>query len=468
MIAGIDLGTSSVKILCTDQGHTVDRAQAAYGTDASRPMTEQWVGGICRALGQLKEREKITAIGLSSQVGTYVINGKDVLSWQEPVGKEELKEIREAFSQETFVQEISMNHPDILSYPLPRIRWLQKQYAGGEPITSVCQPKEWMLHFLAGAHFSDPYSWRGLAHQTTGQYSQRMLEYLGIRETILPPLQDPCRAAGKVTKEAALLTGLPEGIPVYTGCNDYYASLLGMGIIQPGQMFDVTGTSEHVGVITDTLQTDTQMVSSPYFRGNVFYGVTASSGASLSYGIRMYDLKSLDMDGYHRILDGMEKGIKPPLFLPYINGERAPIFDERARGVFFGISSGTSREEMAYAVLEGVAFSTLDIYRHLELSRTPEKVVISGGAAGNPVLNQIKADLLGIPAVVAAEPDTSAYGACILASLGEGVYTDMESAAISMCRFGPPIQPRTIPVLEKRFRIYRELYRKLKPVFREL
>ena len=467
MIAGIDLGTSSVKILCIDQGHTVGRAQAVYDSSMNRPVTEQWAESICRAFGQLKNKDKITAIGLSSQVGTYIVNGKEVLSWQEPVGKAELKEIRDSFSKETFVQEISMNHPDILSYPMPRILWLQKKYAGREHIDSVRQPKEWMLRFLTKEDCSDPYSWRGLASQTEGQYSKKMLEYLRLTEEALPPLTDPCKKTGKVSKEAAYLTGIKEGIPVYNGCNDYYASLLGMGITQPGQMYDVTGTSEHVGVITEHLQVDTRMISSPYFQGNVLYGVTASSGASLAHGINMYDLKKLNPDDYHRILNSIETGKKPPVFLPYVNGERAPIFDEQAKGVFFGISSETTREEMAYAVLEGVAFSTLDIFRHLDLTFLPENVIVSGGAAGNQVLNQMKADLFGIPAVVAAEPDTSAYGACILAALGEGLYKDKESAVRAMCHYGIPVLPRKVPALEKRFQSYREIYQRLKPVFRK-
>lgn len=331
---------------------------------------------------------------------------------------------------------------------------------------SVCQPKEWLLHFLTGKMISDPCSWRGLANQETACYSRKMLDFIGIDPDVLPPLSLPWKTAGKVTGKAASLTGLKEGAPVYLGCNDYYASLLGMGITRPGQMFDVTGTSEHIGVITETLQTDTKMVSSPYFRGNVLYGVTASSGASLDYGIRLFDLKSLSPDDYNRILAGMSAGKEPPLFLPYLNGERAPIFDEQARGVFFGISGETSREDMAYAVLEGVAFSVLDVYRHLKLPFTPEKMIISGGAAKNPVLNQIKADLLGIPAVTAGEPDTSAYGACILAALGEGMYPDMDTAVSRMCCYGSLVTPQEVPVLEKRFAIYRDVYQRIRPVFR--
>ncbi|MCI6006568.1 MAG: FGGY-family carbohydrate kinase [Blautia sp.] len=467
MIAGIDLGTSSVKIICSDEGKVTARVQACYLSEADIPVTEQWIEAVCRAFRQLENvRDRITCVGLSSQVGTYIVNGEQVVSWQEPVGREELAEARRAFSEKTFEEEISMNHPDILSYPVPRIRWLKKQYGRTRSIMSVCQPKEWLLHFLTGKMISDPCSWRGLANQETACYSRKMLDFIGIDPDVLPPLSLPWKTAGKVTGKAASLTGLKEGAPVYLGCNDYYASLLGMGITRPGQMFDVTGTSEHIGVITETLQTDTKMVSSPYFRGNVLYGVTASSGASLDYGIRLFDLKSLSPDDYNRILAGMSAGKEPPLFLPYLNGERAPIFDEQARGVFFGISGETSREDMAYAVLEGVAFSVLDVYRHLKLPFTPEKMIISGGAAKNPVLNQIKADLLGIPAVTAGEPDTSAYGACILAALGEGMYPDMDTAVSRMCCYGSLVTPQEVPVLEKRFAIYRDVYQRIRPVFR--
>ena len=114
-----------------------------------------------------------------------------------------------------------------------------------------------------------------------------MLEKIGVSESILPRLQKPDSVAGFITEQASKETGIPAGVPVYVGCNDFFAGLLGMGMIRSGSMFDITGTSEHLGLITDKEpDLQTPVVHGPYFRHHALYGVTASSGASLPSAYR--------------------------------------------------------------------------------------------------------------------------------------------------------------------------------------
>jgi xylulokinase len=482
LTAGIDLGTSSVKVLLTDGKKTIAKASAPY----TEPAPDGWIRSVSRALGNLKRvddrmrqsfcrtqdsaeascgdgEERISpacikAVGLSSQVGTYVVNGKYVLGWQKACGTKELEEARGAFSREDFLREISMDHPDIFSYPVPRIKYMAgRMKRRGINIHSVCQPKEVLLRMLTGRYVSDQYSWRGLANQKNGRYSRVLLDWLGIPESCLPEIIGVTDMAGTITEDAAKATGLREGIPVYTGCNDFYASLLGMGITKAGQMFDITGTSEHVGAVTETLTQRDRCVSSPYPGGNVLYGVTASSGVSLSYGMRLFDLEKLQTETY--LAGGLSRA---PIFLPYLDGERAPVFDPDASGVFFGIRSGTSKADMAYAVMEGVAFSLLDIRRHLDLPFAPDRIRTAGGASRNHELNQLKADVLGISVEPLAEIDTSAYGACMLACIGKGVYGDPEEAARFMVQTGEQIDPVYHSELAERFLVYKELYKRVR------
>ena len=452
-ILGIDLGTSSVKILQRFEDGTIVKTKSAY--DEISPMG--WWKAIKQALSQL-ELINVSAIGLSSQVGTYIVDGKEVISWNTGIGTEELRHIKEKFSAKDFLDEISMPHPNIASYPIPRLLYIKKTYP---EVQKICQPKDFICEMLTGNWVTDPYSWRGLANLGTKQYSHKFLSMIGICEEQLPIIIDYTEVAG-YTKELQLEeTVLPEGIPVYVGLNDYYASLLGMGIQNLGDMFDISGTSEHLGVIEELMDLDTQMVSGPYLKHNVHYGVTASSGASLDFGLQIHK------DG----LVQLEKVSKhqPPIFLPYLNGERAPIWDAEARGMFFGISSGCTKEDMFYAVMEGVVFSLYHIYESMGKPKTTI-MKISGGAAVNPVLNQLKAEMFQIPVAVLEENDTSALGAVMVAAVGAGWYESIEDAILNICH----IKEQTEPVgkyntwLEERYSIYKKLYPAVKEQYKEL
>lgn len=471
-VLGIDLGTSSVKVLQRYADGTVIKSKRSY----KEIGTEGWWNAVCSALSEVT-LEDVEAIGLSSQVGTYIIDGQDVIGWDCGIGAEELTQIKKQYSRELFLKEISMPHPNIASYPIPRLKYIWEHYPNAK---KVCQPKDYICEQLTGNRVTDPYSWRGLANLETKKYSAYFLKAIGLTEDYLPEMLDAAALAG-YTRERVLCTEdaegrgadtggvqkkrgsvvLPEGISVYVGLNDYYASLLGMGIQNVGDMFDISGTSEHLGVIERSVNVDTKLVSGPYLHDYVHYGVTASSGASLDFGLQFYESGRIALE--------TEQKRNPPIFLPYLNGERAPIWDADARGMFFGISAGCSKEDMTYAVMEGVVFSLYHIY---ESMGKPDAALmrIAGGAAVNPVLNQLKAEMFGIPAAVMEEKDTSALGAAMTAAVGAGWYADFGEAAGDLCK----IKERIEPVgtyrgwLEKRFSIYKKLYPAVKEQYKEL
>lgn len=438
---GIDLGTSSVKVLCRYEDGRTEKTKAAY----EEISPAGWWNATVKALSEL-DTSSAAAVGLSSQVGTYIINEKDVISWSSGAGAEEIREIKASFPAQRFIREISMPHPQILSYPIPRLRFIQKGWGDG---ARVCQPKDLLGKLLTGRYATDKYSWRGLANMETGRYSDYFLKEAGSPQ--LPGIIGHTEKLGTVTEEASALTGLPKGLPVYAGLNDFFASLLGMGIRQVGDMFDITGTSEHLGIITGSLAADTSMVSGPYLENFVHYGVTASSGASLSFGMEAFGVPdTLSLEG-------------APVFTPYLNGERAPIFDRDAVGTFFGIRGDCTREQLACSVLEGVVFSIFHIYESIG-KPAAKKLVASGGAAQNDALNYLKAEMFGIPVTVPEESDTSALGAALVAAIGSGAYPDMDSAIAAHCRISKTVEPdgRLQSLLRKRFEIYKALYPSLK------
>lgn len=450
-IVGIDLGTSSVKIIKKYEDGHIEKLKNTY----ENPLPLGWWNSILKLLEEIDWREA-AAIGLCSQVGTYLVNDKDVLPWNGGMGKEELHWWKTNYSQEKFVEEISMPHPYIISYPLPRLKYIKEHY---NKIQKICQPKEYILEKLTGQWVTDAYSWRGLANLEWGKYSHYFLQQLSLEETMLPPIKRYDEMAG-YTKEIAFGKNvLPAGIPVYVGLNDYYAGLLGMGIGTVGEMFDVTGTSEHLGILQEKTQMDTALVSGPYLEHMVHYGVTASSGSSIKYGLKLmqqpFDLEKITQQ-------------KPPVFLPYLKGERAPIWDADARGVFFGMEEDCSLEQMAYSVMEGVVFSLYHIY---ETMGKPEmnKLVISGGAADIDCLNLLKSELFGVPVEIVEESDVSALGACMTAAVGMGFYQNYQQITKEWVKRKQGIFPtgRYKEWLEQRFEIYKELYFSLKPLYQK-
>lgn len=449
-ILGIDLGTSSVKIIKKYRDGHVEKLKNTY----VEPLPVGWWQSILKLLEEIDWKE-VSAIGLSSQVGTYLVNDEEVISWNKRVGKEELEWWKTNYSREKFVEEISMPHPDIISYPLPRLKFIKEHF---KRIQKICQPKEYILEKLTGEWVTDAYSWRGLANLETEKYSSFFLQKLSLEEKILPAIKRFDEIAG-YTKELNFAKNvLPEGIPVYVGLNDYYAGILGMGVNRIGQMFDVTGTSEHLGVLQGEIDVDTNLVSGPYIKHMVHYGVTASSGPSIKYGLKLLQEQEMDLN---KIVQQ-----KPPIFLPYVKGERAPIWNADARGIFFGIEEECSVGQMAYSVMEGVVFSLYHIYETMGKPKM-EKITVSGGAAYIDCLNLLKAEIFNVPVEIVEESDVSALGAAMTAAVGSGWYRDYGQVTKEWVK----IKQRIIPNgnygewFEKRFEIYKELYHRIEPMF---
>lgn len=435
-VLGIDLGTSSLKAILYCQCGTTQKVREKY--DQNNPS--EWKKALFRALEKI-DCSAVSAVGLSSQVGTYVVNDETVLPWNSKVGSEELKMLKARYSEECFIKEISMPHPDIPSYPLPRLAYIKVNV---QEIRSVCQPKDLLCEILTGRRVSDKYSFRGLCNMETGEYSSFFLSELSLSPDILPPLCEIGESVGYITKELCKRFGFRANTKVYTGLNDFYAALLGMGIKNKGDAFDITGTSEHFGVIEQKLVASTSLVSSEFFGNFVHYGVTASSGSSLRFSEKLCEEREISFD----LIDGA------PIFTPYINGERAPVFDADASGTFFGIGDNCNRQTLAYSVLEGIVFSIYHIYE--AMGKPPiNRIITCGGPSRNKLLTQIKAELFSVPVYVCKEVDTSALGAAMSTGLIEN----------SQLCVGDAVMPtgKHRERLLKRYEIYKNIY----PLLRE-
>ncbi|MGJ4849686.1 FGGY-family carbohydrate kinase [Bacillota bacterium Meth-B3] len=392
VVLGIDLGTSSAKLVVT--GYGPPRVMGiAYPEDAP-------LGAIGRAVAQLCDPREIEAVGLSGQTGTFLISDaggrvRARLPWYAPGRAEPLKRLLAAFSESEFVEMTGMVHPALASYPLPTALAIREDAALSRLLEDalLLQPKDQLCLTLCGRAASDVGSWRGLVHPGTRAYPERLLAFAGLEAAQLPPMEDWLA----VSAEGAAQTGLRPGTPVAVGANDFYAALNGMGVDGPGACFDVTGTSEHFGVVVGRRE-GTKLIESPYKNGFARYGVTACAGVSLDWARRLFGP------------DAPEIHARAPIFLPYLRGERAPVFDERARGLFVGLTDQTSTDALKYAVYEGVVFSIYSVWEALGRPKVRE-IRATGGASTVKLLNELKASVFGVSVVSESPACGSALGA---------------------------------------------------------
>lgn len=450
---GIDLGTSSVKLLLVSAGGTRISAKSKY--TCADP--HGWCTALQNALASLFRQipaEQIAAIALSAQVGTYLTDNGHVIGWNSNAGKDELAAIKAQVDRSVFTKEIDMEHPELISYPLPRLLYIKRHFPDCK---SVIMPKEFLLQELTGNTVTDIFSQRGLCHPHKKCYSEKLLTQFDLH-FCLPPIKLPTDLGGYITKKAAQKYGLAEHTPVYLGCNDFFAGLLGMGVYEKGTVFELSGTSEHLGVITDTRK-DGKLVSGAYFNGCVTYGGTKASGTSCDMAIQMFGLNAVNVENVYR---------NPPIFLPYLKGERAPIFDENAKGVFFGITDHTTKADFAYAVLEGVVFSLYHIGKSLALENI-HSIIIGGGSAVDMCMTQLKAALFNCNVITVVENDCSALGAAMIAMVGSGCFATLPDAIRALVAYTDAVQPnRTLrDILLKRFSIYESLYPTLTAQFEQ-
>jgi len=309
--------------------------------------------------------------------------------------------------------------------------------------------------------------------------------FLDLMEIPLEKLPDPLPStalAGEVTSSAAELTGLKPGTPVIAGCTDTTGAAIGTGIVKPGEIFIIMGTAGRVCTISDQPHFDNRFMNFNYVVPQSWLTVGAINGVGSSLrwirdtfgqmeqniadasGLNVYDLLTSQASK-------APVGSKGLLYLPYISGERTPIWDPLARGVFFGITLSHNRNDFFRSVLEGAAFAISHVIEVLEtitgFSRS--EIRIGGVAAENTVWNQIIADLLGKDVISMAQVQTEILGVAILAGIGINVYGDLSTATEFAKQdriFQPDLQAHRL--YNQLFTIYKDIYPDVAKYFKQL
>ncbi|MDR1927779.1 MAG: xylulokinase [Oscillospiraceae bacterium] len=484
---GLDIGTSSCKALAIDaRARLLGSALAEYPCQSPQPgWSEQnpadWRHGAQTALRCLLKQldaSRLAGIGLSGQMHGMVALGaknnvlRPAILWNDQRTPRQCAEITALAGGAEGLLRLT-NNPMLTGFTGGKIMWFrQTEPLLFEQTKTFLNPKDYIRFCLTGqlaTEVSDA-SGTGLFDVKHRRWSQELLALLELEASLFPPALESTQIAGHVTRAAAELTGLPAGLPVIAGGGDAVLSALGMGVSSQSQIAVTLGTS---GVVArhcaDWFEnTGGKLQFSCACLPGQFHvmGVTLAAAGSYQWLERVLGDASLpERRARYKALDE-EAFTAPPgaeglLFLPYLSGERCPVNDPAARGVFFGLTAATARGGIARAVLEGVAYSLRQVYGLIaQAGGAAEQVVLAGGGAVSPLWRQIIADVFALPTVtLEAGEEGSGLGAAMLAGLGLRYWSDPQSAAVCLREKTKALpNPANAAVYEQGYQQYLRLY----------
>ena len=370
------------------------------------------------------------------------------------------------------------------SYTTAKIIWYQRNLPKVyEKTEKILQSNSFIAYRLTGMMTQDVSQGYGLHcfDMHTGAWDEEMCELLGIPARLLPDIY-PCHAVvGTVTEKAAKECGLAVGTPVVAGGLDAACGTLGAGVIHNGETQEQGGQAGGMSICTDVYKADPRLILGFHVIPDcwLLQGGTTGGGGVMRWLEREFAdfereegkrVGKSSLDLLNEIAEKIAAGSDGVIFLPYMSGERSPIWDSNAKGVFYGLDFGKTKGHFVRAAMEGVAFS---LKHNLEVAKEAgAKVSVlkaMGGSANSRLWTQIKSDVTGKPIVVPSSDTATTLGAAILAGVGMGLYKDFEEAVALTVENRRSHEPNrdNFEVYEKNYQIYLELYRQLKDTMKK-
>jgi len=485
-VLGVDVGTTAVKaaVVAAD-GRVLGTGSAEYPTHYPRPGwveqdPEDWWRAACGAIqAALADggRRDMAAVCVSAQAPTLLpldSRGRPLrraLIWMDRRAEAEAERLRGTLGEE-LVRRVTGNRIDPY-YVAPKLLWFREH----EPelharARAYVQATGYVVHRLTGELTLDRehaslLSLRDLERET---WSERLCEAVGVTPELFPRLVSGHEIAGHVTDDAATGTGLPAGTPVTGGTVDGPAAALEAGVIDEGQAAEMTGTSTVLILPSARPRSEPALVAMRHAAPGrwLLLGAMVASGGSLRWlrdllGEQSFDSLTAEAEAEPAGANGL-------VFLPYMMGERSPIWDSDARGVFVGLSLASGRGSLVRAVLEGAAFAV----RHNVEVAAAAGIQIGdlrsvGGGARSRLWSQIKADVVGVPVLLPETSIGAPFGDAALAVVAAGLHPDVRGLVQRVRvreRFEP--RPEAARRYDELYGVYRRVYEALRGEFRAL
>jgi xylulokinase len=499
-VLGVDIGTSSTKAVLFDwSGRAVARGEHAYQTSYpqrgwAEQDPQQWWNAFLQAVRQLLEQDaaagaSIAGIGISCQAPTLLPVDRSVehvrpaLIWMDRRAEPQCRALRHTIGEEEMAR-ITANRIDPF-YVLPKLLWFRES----EPelygrTDKLLQPNGYIVYRLTGEHSMDR------AHASITQlydvaeerWSDALLQELDISRELLPDIFDGDSVVGSVTPAAAAETGLTQGTPVIAGTVDGAAAAIEAGVVGEGDAVDMTGTSTVLLVSTATRSRNRNLTNMSHgIPGKqLVLAAMSTTGAALSWlrdtlagsaadaGSGNAPGGELSFQELDQRAERDQPGPSSLLFLPYLAGERSPIWNSEARGALIGMDLNTSQGAIVRALLEGAAYAVRHNVEEIGRSGTRiERMRAVGGGAQSDLWLRIKASVLNMALEL---PETS-----LGAPLGNAVlvygalqqtraYEDMLQGLVRPKRRIDPV-PEWVEEYNRMYGLFRAAYEQLEPLY---
>ena len=483
---GADLGTSSVKlILCDRSGAVVRSCTKNYPLSYPHPgWSEQdpadWWDAFSVGVRELVSGiEGVAGIGVTGQMhGLVILDAEDriirpAILWNDGRTFEETDYLNTEVGREKLSAYTA--NVAFAGFTAPKLLWVKKREPENfERIARIMLPKDYINYRLTGVYATDYSDAAGtlLLDVKEKRWSGEMLALCSLDESRMPRLFESSACIGTLLPGAAKELGLPAGVRVAAGAADNAAAAIGTGTVGDGKCNISLGTSGTVLISSERFRMDRNNSLHAFCHADGGYYLMGCmlSAASCNKWFCEEILGTGDFSAEQARIGGETLGRNRVYFLPYLMGERSPVNDTNASGVFLGLRPDTTREAMLQAVLEGVAFAVRD---NVEVARSLgiriESSTVCGGGARSPLWLTILCNVLGIELRVPETEEGPALGAVRLAMVACGEYPSVRACARepkTAKTYSP--DPETAARYEARYRVFRKIYPSLKELFSEL
>ncbi|MCK9287999.1 MAG: FGGY-family carbohydrate kinase [Sphaerochaetaceae bacterium] len=450
MILSIDMGTTTAKAaVFIASGACIDLVSCQYDSvdfyqDSIEIAPMQWAKALLSLTSRIPGKASIRAVVVSGNGPTvspvfgdpiyedsllYAASGNARL-WLDRRAVDESEQISrvvDAFVDSSFV--------------LPKILYLYKNdrrlYDKTKWFLSSYEYVNYLLTGEAKAvlHAPDALRW---------YWDEHMLEQLGLDSKKFPTFCFPGDIVGTVTAQASRALDIPFGIPVFAGGPDFLVSIIGCAAVEPSQVCNRTGTSEGVNLCSKVPFDDDRLMTylhpiKPYYN---ISGIISTSGKAIEWVKKLLGFNTMAYSDIYALMARSAPGANNLIFLPYLCGERAPIWDPYAKGVFNGLSLETQPEHLLRSVAEGICFAIRDVLEVMEESRGAiGDIRITGRLAENPFMNQLKADITGHRVLVPEIRDAELVGSMIIAMKALKEFDSLDEAASSLVKIETYLDP---------------------------
>lgn len=485
MFLGLDIGTSSVKAVVVDEAQRL----VASGTAplaVSRPQDlwseqnpEDWWAAVGQAVHEVRAAagrnwSGIRAIGLSGQMHGAVLLDEAYRPLRPAILHNDGRAHREAQDLNRRLPEIGRiaGVPAMPGFVAPKLLWLQTHEPEVMARTRhLLMPKDYVRLRMTGRLATDMCDGSGSLLLDSGErrWSPEIAEACGISLSLLPAALEGSAVSGQVSGAVAASWGLAPGTLVAAGAGDAAAGAIGSGAVNPGDAFISIGTATQYFVARDNYRPAPEHLVHTFCHGlpNRWFQMAAllNGAGALAWAAGL--LGETDIGRLMAQTEAAFAGPSPILFLPYLSGERTPHNNPHAKGVLFGLTPASSREQVIQAVLEGVALSLADAQSHVEATGAlPPKISVNGGGSKSRLWMKILASALNKTVLLAEGAEAGpAFGAARLARLAA-----TEEAPAEVCGKPPvaaeiPPDPALAQAYAERLTKFRNLYKALTPLF---